>query len=152
MKVFWVFSWQIFIKCNILGVTSQSLSWYIFQRKQANEQHGQRTAYVFKLSIIVNWQYLRKLPSYYTTLPSKDKVISPNWLYVTCKIIRRNNEKMCIQNNLVRNVLFNVGIQMFNPLSVSPSKWSNTLKQFIGNSRRIVWVCLTILWVWRLKG
>ena len=34
-------------------------------------------------------------------------------------------------------------------LSTNPTKWSNTLKQFVGNSnsRRIVWVCLTILWV-----
>ena len=31
-------------------------------------------------------------------------------------------------------------------------KWSNTLKQFVGNSRRIVWVCLSILWGWILKG
>ena len=26
-----------------------------------------------------------------------------------------------------------------------------TLKQFVGNIWRIVWVCLTILWGWRLK-
>ena len=31
-----------------------------------------------------------------------------------------------------------------NPLSANPTKWSNTLKQFVGNSRRIVWVCLAI--------
>ena len=31
------------------------------------------------------------------------------------------------------------------PLSDNPTKWSNTVKQF-------VWVCLTILWDWRLKG
>ena len=40
----------------------------------------------------------------------------------------------------------------FNPLNVNPTKWSSTLKQFLGKSRRIVWVCLTILWDWRLKG
>ena len=40
----------------------------------------------------------------------------------------------------------------FNPLSVNPPKWSNTLKQFVGYYRRIVWVCLTFLWGWRLKG
>ena len=40
----------------------------------------------------------------------------------------------------------------FNPLSASPTKWSNTLKQFAGKSRRIVWVCLTILLGWHLKG
>ena len=40
----------------------------------------------------------------------------------------------------------------FNPLSAKPTKWSNTLKQFSGSSRRIVWVCLTTLCGWRLKG
>ena len=33
----------------------------------------------------------------------------------------------------------------FNPLSASPTKWSNTLKQYVGYYRRTVWVCLTIL-------
>ena len=36
-------------------------------------------------------------------------------------------------------------LSVFKPLTVSPTKWSNTLKQFVDNSRRIVWVCLTIL-------
>ena len=40
----------------------------------------------------------------------------------------------------------------FNPLRASPTKWSTTLKQFVGNSRRIVLVCLTILWCWCLKS
>ena len=39
-----------------------------------------------------------------------------------------------------------------NPLNANPTKWSNKLKQFVGNSRLIVWVCLTILWGWHLKG
>ena len=39
-----------------------------------------------------------------------------------------------------------------NPLSTNSTKWSNTLKQFVGNSQWIVWVCLTILWGWRLKA
>ena len=34
-------------------------------------------------------------------------------------------------------------INWFNPLSANPIKWSNTLKQFVRNSRRIVWMCLT---------
>ena len=38
-------------------------------------------------------------------------------------------------------------------LSANPIKWSNILKQFVGKSVRIVWVCLTFLWVgtWRVK-
>ena len=39
-----------------------------------------------------------------------------------------------------------------NSLISNPTKWSNTLKQFVGNSRRIIWVCLAILWGWHLKG
>ena len=36
-------------------------------------------------------------------------------------------------------------IQHLNPLSANPTKWSNTLKQFVSKSRRIIWVYLTIL-------
>ena len=39
-----------------------------------------------------------------------------------------------------------------NPLSAKHTKWSKTLKQFVGCCRQIIWVCLTILWGWRLKG
>ena len=39
----------------------------------------------------------------------------------------------------------------FNSLNAYPTKWSNTLKQFAGCCHRIVWVCFTILWGWRLK-
>ena len=41
---------------------------------------------------------------------------------------------------------------MVNALSANPTKWWNTVKQIVGNSRRIVWVCLTILWGLALKG
>ena len=37
--------------------------------------------------------------------------------------------------------------KVLNPLSSKLSKWSNTFKQFVW-----VWVCLTILWGWRLTG
>ena len=36
--------------------------------------------------------------------------------------------------------------------SANPTKWSKTLKQFVGCFWRIAWECSTILWVWRLKG
>ena len=35
---------------------------------------------------------------------------------------------------------------------INPWKWPNTLKQFVGCCRRIVWVCLTALRGWILKG
>ena len=34
------------------------------------------------------------------------------------------------------------------PLCTNPTKWSNTLKQFFGYCRRIIWLCLTVLWGW----
>ena len=52
-------------------------------------------------------------------------------------------------NLFIRNVkLENVAL---NPLNANATKWSNTFKQFVGNKRHIVWVCLIILWGWRLK-
>ena len=39
-----------------------------------------------------------------------------------------------------------------NTLSAHTTKWSNTIKQFVAKSRRIAWVCLTILWGWPLKS
>ena len=39
-----------------------------------------------------------------------------------------------------------------NPLSTNTTKWSNTLKLFVGNGGWIMWVCLTILWGWHWKG
>ena len=46
---------------------------------------------------------------------------------------------------------YNLKIKI-NHLSINPTKWSNSLKQFVDCCRRIVWVSLTILWGWRLKG
>ena len=35
--------------------------------------------------------------------------------------------------------------------NASATKWSKTLKKFVGFCRRVVWVCSTILWGWSLK-
>ena len=43
-------------------------------------------------------------------------------------------------------------LYIFKPLSVNPIKWSNTFIPFVGDRRRTVWVCLTILWGWCLNG
>ena len=56
---------------------------------------------------------------------------------------------------LIQGVIFPweaVVSMKLNPLSANPTKWSNTLKQFVGCWRRLVLACLTILWGWRLKG
>ena len=66
------------------------------------------------------------------------------------------NEWMNNENNLLITPnppnLLNIMTQCLDPLSANPTKWSNRHRQFVGKSKRIVWVCLTILWVWRLKG
>ena len=41
---------------------------------------------------------------------------------------------------------------ILNTLRANPTKWSNTLKQFVGCWQLIAGVCLTILWGWCLKG
>ena len=55
-------------------------------------------------------------------------------------------------SNSPLNSLFFPSLDYINPLCANPTKWSNTIKQFVDNSWRIVWVCLTILWVWPMKG
>ena len=42
-------------------------------------------------------------------------------------------------------------MQSFNILSNNPTKRSNTFIQFVDVSRKIAWVCLNILWGWRLN-
>ena len=44
-------------------------------------------------------------------------------------------------------------LKIFKFLScANATKWSNTLKQFVGNSGRLVWMCLTIMWGCRIKS
>ena len=50
-----------------------------------------------------------------------------------------------IAETLVRDELTPITTDL-NPLRANPTKWSNALKQFVGNRRQIISVCLTILW------
>ena len=59
------------------------------------------------------------------------------------------NMRMLIQSNPYALLGFNFLITV-NPLDINPIKWSNTLKQFLHFFWRIVWLCLTILWGWRV--
>ena len=43
-------------------------------------------------------------------------------------------------------------ISEFNPLSANPTKWPNTLKQFVGKLPTNCWVCMAILLILRFKG
>ena len=69
------------------------------------------------------------------------------WQNKCCRWLNLQKEEG--SSKLVCGKHFHNGI---NPLSASSTKWSNRLKQFVGFCRRIVWVCLTILWGRRLRG
>ena len=66
------------------------------------------------------------------------------------KVINTQKTNILLFRNFLEVVLQHKA--QFNPLSTNPAKWSNTLKQFVGFGRRIVWVCLANSWGWRLKG
>ena len=95
----------------------------------------------------VNWTYIRR----------SEDVQDVFWtsyvhsIYVLCLLVNLYSElKTCILHPLKGNnkgpktkfwdpVKINPLVSL-NLLSASPTKWSNTLKQFVGNSRWIVWV------------
>ena len=72
--------------------------------------------------------------------------------------------KLLYQLNYITSLLFSycllldtttITVTIFwwplNPLIANPTKWPNTLKQFVGFCRGIFWVCLAIWWNWRLR-
>ena len=93
----------------------------------------------------------------FLSLFGKKDIKDVNWtsyvhsIYVLCLLVNLYSElKTCILHPLKGNnkgpktkfwdpVKINPLVSL-NLLSASPTKWSNTLKQFVGNSRWIVWV------------
>ena len=64
-----------------------------------------------------------------------------NFILFTSHKITKNNNRCALDLKLIK---FSVKTKTdAYPLSATPTKWSNT---------RIVWVCLTIFWGWRLRG
>ena len=51
----------------------------------------------------------------------------------------------------VIEVFWNLTASDINPLTTNITKWPNTRKQFVSCCQQIVWLCLTILWDWRVK-
>ena len=43
-------------------------------------------------------------------------------------------------------------VSKYRPLSAKPEKWSNTLKQIVGNLPTICLSVFDLLLIWRLKG
>ena len=74
-------------------------------------------------------------------------------------LLKSNNTADLATEFLLKPVIFSVVMSLFwkisilkislssrlNLLSANLQKWSNALKLFVGNIRRILWVCLTIL-------
>ena len=98
------------------------------------------------------------LPSRYFLVQSQERKYQNNFenlFNVNNKhertIFRRNRSSL-IRLNLVgiRNEIWrwSCKLAVIKPLSANPTKWSNTLKQFFGYCRRIIWLCLTVLWGW----
>ena len=52
------------------------------------------------------------------------------------------------KNHCLLFLVYPRDMKTFNPLSINPTKWSNTLRQLVGFCRQIIWVYLTILWGW----
>ena len=71
------------------------------------------------------------------------------WLFLdsnTLQYCHKITESVKVKGNIGT-----IWIECLNYLSANPTKWSNTLKQFIGNSQLMAWVCLIILWGWHVK-
>ena len=62
----------------------------------------------------------------------KSKAISNDYLHV------KNESRTLWSSNNALSFYLILFFYIINPLSANPTKWSNTLKQFVGNSRRIV--------------
>ena len=60
--------------------------------------------------------------------------------------------RLLLNDAFVIDNVRNSRCRCFELLSSNPTNWSNTLKEFFSNNIRIVLVCLTVLWDWRLKG
>ena len=57
-----------------------------------------------------------------------------------------------MENFIFSAVFYTLTGNFINPLNANPIKWSNTIKQFVGNRQQIVWVCQIILLGLALKG
>ena len=57
-------------------------------------------------------------------------------IYISTIAVESVNEQYCFEG-LAKDALISQNYQ-FNPKSANPRKWSNTLKQLVGNSRQII--------------
>ena len=74
------------------------------------------------------------------------KIITENVIFHNLYMSKFVQSKKDIHNAIYCQILM-----LFKPLSSNPTKWSNTLKQFV-SYLPMNCLCLTILWGWRLQG
>ena len=70
---------------------------------------------------------------------------------ISCAVMLVCDDSLKINSLCMHNVVDYGPCLRVNPLRANPTKWSNTLTQFLDKSQRTVLVCLTTLG-WRLRG
>ena len=116
-------------------------SWLISTDKKFSQARHPKTFNIFPCRT----EYLKTLTLYVINgINLIQTLVAPNSRSFSSYYIFRNAFSRFIRPAEMK--IFNV-----NPLSANSTKWSNTLKQYVGNMLHIVWVCLTVLWGWHLK-
>ena len=124
-------SWQSSLKCGdlIIGKLKGYDWWFgkIIKKKTKQKSQGLGSCWVRwygdnKLSEV----WLRLLRS---KLETKNLKSLKEWMFSLVPCFLSRDDRVILHVNL---------------LSGNPTKWSNTFKQFVGNSQWIVWVCLTM--------
>ena len=93
---------------------------------------------------------LRSCVHWHNTVKKCVKYIQQKWFHnllirvVTNRLVLRHVQKLVETKGKDFYIIFKESLAV-NPLSTNPTEWSNTFKQFIGNCRPIIWVCLTVL-------
>ena len=100
----------------------------------------------FSITPILRWTcYVR----FISTLSHRFSLIAGS---VCIRIWSLNKRIFKVVLSYIQETRARFNVSLFNPLSANPTKWSNTLKPFVDSCRRIVWVCLAILWGWCLNS
>ena len=126
---------------------------------------GQKNFPLFRPQLLSPWNHQKtlKIPHLESLMPYKEFLfhLTSDWnlsqpaltLFLSEKQLWKFSHKMqtksIVSFRVETSALVCTANQIsgFNPLSGIPTKWSNALNQFVGFSRKIISVCLTISWV-----
>ena len=135
--------------------SENKLSFFLWKRKRIYKGQFQlfyiqtnKEVLIFELKDFGN-----ALPPFFIS-PNKEKIGSI--IFITVNRVKKIADNRLFKKGgaifFVSKQFYMRQISSFNRSSSNLPKWSNALKQFVGNNRRIVWVYLTILWGWCFKG